>query len=947
MNNQTNNPVAKAVHWILFAGAAAAVAAPSMSFAAEGEEEVERIEVTGSRIKRTDIEGANPVLSISRADIEAAGVTDLGTLLQQVPAAGAAINRTFNNGGDGAIRVDLRNMGTSRTLVLVNGRRWINSGTGADASVDLNTIPLNIVERVEVLKDGASSVYGSDAIAGVVNIITRKDFEGVQISAQTGQYEHGDGESHQIDLLIGSTSEKGNVTFGLNWNEDKPVWAGDRVFSRSSANPAQHSSGTPQGRFFGLGAYGVPGGSQTLIDGRAGTSAADYRRFVSPADRYNFNPDNYILTPSERRGAFASSSYQLSDSIQVFAEASYQNRRSNQTLAPEPLFLGAAFGDATVIHQDNPFNWTDTPFGDDCGPTDPTCVGPDGLANNDPNDPVNDDNFDNLEGIGRRMVESGRRNFGQNIDTYRFATGLNGEFSNGWSWDANYVYGDNRATVTTDGVLNETRLRKALGDPTLCVKADDGCVPLNVFGGQGVDGRGSITREMLDYITFTGHDSGGNTTEELSANLTGDLFDLPAGPLGFAVGVADREEEGFDSPDALIASGQTTGNSRLPTSGGYNVKEVYAEFIVPLLSDLPLVDSLELSVASRYSDYNNFGSTTNSKAGVTWRLNSEFMVRGTWSEGFRAPSISELFGGAGDNFPELSDPCSTTFNPDGVAASCAAAGVPVGFAQPNSQIRTTVGSNPDLGPETSESITAGFVYSPSWYEGSSITVDWYEVELDGVITSLGAQNILNNCYRKTPATDCNLITRSATGFITDLQDTQQNLATREISGVDINLASAKHETAIGSFRFNLDTAYVDYLDDFNPTLVEASNPHGKDPSAGLLFGGGRDNNPRWRANTALNWEYGDWSASWSTQYMHHVRVDKDEASDAGTELSSAFYNDIQMSYHLADLKTRVTLGVDNFLDKDPPFTTSAFANGFDPSYRMPGPFGYVRVTASF
>lgn len=913
MSTHTNNPVANAVRWALLAGSAVAAASPAIAFAADDKsgEDVERIEVTGSRIKRTDIEGANPVLTISRADIENTGLTDMGALLQQVPAAGAAINRTFNNGGDGAVRVDLRNLGTARTLVLVNGRRWVNSGTGADSSVDLNTIPLNVVERVEVLKDGASSIYGSDAIAGVINIITRKDFEGVQINAQTGQYEHGDGESQQIDLTMGATSEKGNVTLGLNWNNDKPVWAGDRVFSKSGGV----SSTTPQGRFTNIDPS-IPFRSTIATPCPTGNcTAANYRAYTG-ADAYNFNPDNYLLTPSERRGMFIMGNYQLTDSVSAYAEANYQNRRSDQTLAAMPVTLGTALGDDTVISATNPYNWTghdlDANYGGDDG-----------------------------WGVQRRFVEGGFRNFAQDIDTFRTAVGLTGDFSNGWSWDANYIYGSNASRQITEGLYNTTKIKRALGDADTCTGFGDGCVPLNVFGGVG-----SITPEMLKYVTFEAHDEGKNEMEELSANLTGDIIDLPAGPLGFALGYAHRTEEGYFKPDALIQTGETTGNAQEATEGHFSVEEAYVEFNVPLVSDVAFADSIELSVATRYSDYDTFGSTTNTKAGITWRINPEFMVRGTWSEGFRAPSIAELFGGQSDNFPQVVDPCDSQragikAGDDHVLASqnasCVADGVPANFTQPNDQFRTTTGSNDKLQPETSESVTAGIVYSPSWYEGSSITVDWYKIDIDNVVTVLGAQYILDQCYTANGSgrSLCDKITRTSTGFIDDLVDTNENGANLHAEGVDFNFTTPSHETAVGSFKFSVEAAYVAENDQTDAAGTVTSN-------AGVLYSGARDNNPRWKANTNLDWNYGDWSANWGTRYIHHVKE-----FESGDTLSSVLYNDIQVSYNLADYKTRLTLGIDNFLDEDPPFTDNAFANRFDPSYSMPGPYGYVRATVSF
>ncbi|MDX1570594.1 MAG: TonB-dependent receptor plug domain-containing protein, partial [Xanthomonadales bacterium] len=528
--------LARAIHYSLLASASAMLGLGATSVLAQDQDEdtaeLDRIEVTGSRIKRADIESASPVFVIQREEIERTGLTSVGDLLQDLPIAGSALNTQFNNGGNGETRLDLRNLGTNRLLVLLNGRRFTSNLTG---QVDLNNFPVAVVKRIEILKDGASSIYGSDAISGVVNIITRDDFEGLQANAYIGQFEsENDGEIQAYDFSVGTTSDRGSVFFSASYVKNEAVFAGDR---RISAEPqfgtgtAFGSSGPPQGRFGAavLGSFALttdpgaqvcsgPNGQQPPCDPSA-FRPGDYS-FGAPGDgddRFNFAPDNYLLTPQTRTNFFTQGTYDVTDDVRMAVEASYNRRESDQLLAPTPLFLGL-FGSnlaANVgVGAQNPFN----PFGVDL------------LASS--------------WLLGRRMIENGPRVFNQDVDSYRFGLGFEGSFElwdRYFDWDMNYVYGEIEREDTNFGLINVARVRDALSND--CVNGTiAGCVPLNVFG--GIPGNpnpdagdpGSMTQAMLDYITFVSKDTFGNELTNYTANLTGELFELPAGPLGFAVG---------------------------------------------------------------------------------------------------------------------------------------------------------------------------------------------------------------------------------------------------------------------------------------------------------------------------------------------------------------------------------------------------------------------------
>lgn len=930
--------------------------AVAMSSAAFGEEgastsnlEIEEVVVTGSRIAHSPTDGPQPLTIVSRQDIDASGLLSVGDLIQRLPMQGSGVNRTYNNGGDGAVRVELRALGAARTLVLVNGKRWVAAGEGANSSIDLNTIPMAAIERIEVLKDGASAVYGSDAIAGVVNIILRENVEGIEFTHQSGDFTaDGGGSETTWSVIGGSETDRARFSIGASLTTIESLSNADR--DETALRPANGgSAGTPQGRF----AYGGVVGSFsnfTVAEGQTGTAPSHFREWTSPEDRFNFNPDNYIQTPNERRNLFLNGSYDLSDTVSFTFDALYQNRLSDQLLAPTPLFWGFSADegiDATNIY--NPFGVTlcalsgTNNLGADCSSlSEPTAVG----------------------WFGRRMVEAGNRNFLQDIETFRAGFGFEGDFRDRWDWEIYYSWAQNKASITTEGLLNMEAIRKALGPASGCT---GDCVPLNIFGGQGSDaeylgdgrwaGSGSITQEMLNYISFTAHDNGGNDMKNLTAQITGELFEMPAGTVGVALGYEMREESGFTSPDALIVTGATSGNASQPTNGEYDVSEFFAEVAIPLVSGAPFAESLDLNLALRHSDYSTFGQTTKGKYNVSWRPHSDVLVRATYSDGFRAPSVPELYFGQSDSFPELQDPCDVSSNNfTGNAATgaqtnaqCISDGVPNGFVQPNSQIRITVGGSPDLQPEESTSVSFGAVYQPQWLEGFQLEIDWFDIEITDTISTIGDQNILEQCYSDQPQY-CEHIDRGAGGFVTDLRDLNINVGELQVAGMDIVVSWEGVESSWGTFDFGWDLTKYDTWESTDALGTVFFDK-------GYVFGSSRENNVDLRSTAFVAWNYGPWSVRWSMQYLTEGKgvantapnVKADGTFDPGDEvrkLDATLYNDIVASYLWERDPYNVTfaLGVDNLFDEDPPFFPESFANDFDPDYRSwSSRFWYARV----
>jgi len=938
----------------------ASIAIPSVSaFAEDTVESVERIAVTGSRIKRVNIEGANPIQVITRQDLVVSGISNMGDMLQEIPSvAGAGTNTAINNGGAGAIRVSLRGLGSERTLVLLNGRRIVASGSGANASVDLSTIPTAIVKRVEVLKDGASAIYGSDAIGGVVNIITRDDFEGFEFNAgyDIGT-EESDGETKNFDVTIGFSGDKGNAVVNAFYVQQGAQWSGDRDWSKfdhgldleTNEKIPGGSSATPWGRFRGFDADvdGCSDFTHGAANGPGQSDPTDVRDATGydcfgGNDLYNFAPANYHLTPSERYGIFASGSYELTDNIRTFTELSFSRRTSDIKLAPLPLAPLAFFGFDAPYSADNYYNQVQGPKN--------------GAGESQ-----------DIADWRRRMVETGGRDTSYRNETVRMMFGLDGEFSNGWGWEVSYVFGSNDSASSAQGGVNFEKVALAVGPSFLDANGNvvcgteanpiEGCTSLNVFGVPGT--ANEVSQEMLDYITFEAHDFGSNEQQIISASVFGDAFELPAGMVGFAAGIEHREEKGSDFPDALIALGITSGSTREATFGGYEVDEAYVEANIPLLSGVAGAELLEIDVALRYSDYDSFGDTTNHKIGVRWVPFDGLMVRGTSSSAFRAPSTLDLFQGNTANSPEVTDKCAV--NP---TATCIADGVPAaGFTPIGDQLSSTRGGNANLLPEEADIFTVGLVYSPEFFEGLSLTVDYWDIEVTDAISTLGEQLILDSCADT--GEHCDKIVRHGAGPLfgnsSDINDRKTNVGGVDSSGVDFNIRYAT-EFDGGNLTFNLDTTHYGTYDitQANGDIVE---------NAGYFKSNSGDGNfPEWKTNFDVRYSVDDWSASWSVRYIGAVdevidslvdeadlgdyyagygrQIDKSGTYNITREIDSQVIHDARFSYFMEHVT--LTVGLDNVFDEEPPYADTGFNDNTDPrTYNTTGRHAYVTVGVSF
>ncbi|MFC3552345.1 TonB-dependent receptor plug domain-containing protein [Lysobacter cavernae] len=877
---------------MLPAGIAIALA-PAFASAQEGGDQaattLDRIEVTGSRIRQVDVETAAPVLLISRQDIENQGFNSVADILQNITAAGSpAISRTspLSSGEEvGGQYIDLRNLGANRTLILVNGKRLGITNGGMQ---DVASIPAAMVERIEVLKDGASTTYGSDAIAGVVNIITRKNFEGAEASAYIGQYDQGDGTRQVYDFLLGFSGDRGSLTAGVEYTKEDPVWARDRWFAidryptgeKTPARPGGLSGTTQYGRFsYDTGNVNADGdpifANRTLNRAVAGLDPRDFANYRNSAgDTSNPAEQSTVYTGIERKSVFLNGHFDITDSVGFDTDVLYTDRESFAQNAGYP-YQSARFG--TPMSADSYFN----------------PVGNQAVANGTMPAGVAPQDIDFV----RRGWEVPRQ-VQNNLTTFRFTGAFSGAFEIGekfWDWDAGYLYNQNKGVQISTGNLNTQAVGLAVGPSFLNADGVVQCgtaanpIQLGVGGGQctpwnplvpaGYGGQNTASDpNVAGFLYLPGQALSETETTNYFANLSGTIATLPAGDLGVAVGVEHRKESGSFSPDGLAQTGISTDLAGGPTAGGYSLDEVYAEFLVPILADVAFAKELSVSLASRYSDYDTFGDTTNSKFGFKWKPFEQLLVRGTWAEGFRAPTVSDLYGGLSQTFDEYTDPCDTSFGNAAGTPRCLQ-DVPVDFRQPNASgtepapgpneatsIAFMSGSNPELTPETSTSKTLGFVWSPSFAEGLNLSLDWYNIKIENTIINDTVGTALADCYVRGIESRCNAtvgtrFTRDpVTGVVTAATRTGVNAGYQEVEGYDFDV-SYSLDTAYGKFGAAWQNSYVTKNELKTDNLAE--NPPSQQNGFGGYF--------RLRSNLNLSWEKGDFGASWGMRYYSGVK----------------------------------------------------------------------------
>lgn len=948
----TNNKLSKAVRYALAFGAASAFASSAFAQQTQVETEesakIERIDVTGSRIRSTDIETAQPVFTMDRVDIANQGFTSVTDLLQNMSTTGAPpISRSAplssgeNAGGNYA---NLRNLGANRTLVLVNGKRL---GINTSGLQDLSAIPMSMVERVDVLKDGASTLYGSDAIAGVINIITRKDFEGLEVSIYSGEYDEGDGAKKNISMVGGFASAKGSITFGAEWRDEKGVWAKDRSFSEV-AYPGRDTNNNytlvgQYGRFQHDGKWWVakrPGDALSFPD--------DFEEQTYTNGSTNTNETMHVLAPLSARAFYLNANYNLSENIRFTSDVGYSERNSTRQIAGYPLQSSSTFGSINgwYLDADSYFN------------------------------PVGEDVRFTRRGWEVPRVSTSDQN------TLRFAAALEGSFDIGerfFDWDVGGVFSQSKTLQTGHGDFHIPNVVAATGPSFLnaqnvvqCGTAANPiplnqCVPWNPLAGYGA---GTVANSLSDpavqrLLFPTTHSRGETTTSMYFANLSGLIATLPAGDLTFAVGAEHRKESGEFVPDALAQSGMSSTLAAGATYGEYDLTEYYAELNVPILSGLPGAQELSLNVATRYSDYSTFGDTTNSKVGLKYKPIDSLMIRATWSEGFRAPTINNLYGGGSESFVTgFIDPCDSVYGNARGSDRCRQ-DVPADYRQLQQGFVPTTGpaaqtpvpfkngSNILLQPETSETKTVGFVYNPEFLPNLNVIVDWWSITIEDTMVTDTANQIVDDCYVGLQESRCAMFSRDPSNFIvTGLTYGLRNAGVTKTDGYDFGV-SYRHETAIGNFGAKWNTTYVNRYDS------KTTN----DPDAIMRPSVGFGSSFKVRSTAGLNWSLGDFSANWNVRYYSSMKetcyfTDRCNMPNFSADWTnntvtpyhkngSTTFHDVQVGYS-APWNAKLSVGVNNVFEKQGPIMFSqpsanySYYGGFDV-----GRFWYFRYEQTF
>jgi iron complex outermembrane receptor protein len=892
---------------------AAAVAATATNAAHAQDQDqsasdIETVVVTGSRIARPDLQSNSPISIVTEEFFQQKGSVNVEEVLNQLPQVVPGLTAQVNNGGDGTATVDLRGLGPTRTLVLINGRRFVPAtNTGR---TDLNAIPANLIERIDVVTGGASAVYGSDALSGVVNFVLKDDYEGAEVGSRFGQSERGDGNTFDVHALLGGNfaEERGNATLAMTYYKRDPVFQDAREHSAidlqgngSATGVAGRLDNSP---FNPYGAFGgAPAGSNYAFNAD-GTP----RRFVNAlpetnggvGDRYNFSPINYLQTPQKRYTLDAFLKYDLAESVQAYAELYYIKNDAEANLAPTPATN-------LVLPVTNPLLTQETL---------------DLLATRD--DPTAPAIF------RRRMVEFGERIADASFDTSQAVLGLNGKFSDSWGWDIFYSYGRTGESINIIGDISETRLNASLAGCPTGAGTVPNCRVVDFFGPN------KITAEDVQFLRIpSAVDTFEFERQNVQGTVNGTLFAMPAGDVGAAFGVEYRKDSSSFIPSESSQRGDLSGfNALSPIAGSFDVKEVYAEFSIPLLADKPGVKSLSIETAGRYSDYSSVGGLSTYKGGLQYKPISSVTLRSTIASASRAPSVFELFQAGDQSFPTVTDPCALldatgaenyegNVVPAAIATVCQLSGLPgdgTYAAQANSQVEASLVGSSSLAEESSDTFTVGLVWTPEFISNFSVTLDYYDISVDGFVARLagGAVAQVENCYLSGVTTaaeyaaneNCVNISRNPSGELLITQPLV-NTGTLTTKGIDVSLQYAFDlPSDLGNMSLRLD---ANMLDEFNLDGEEYSG----------LSSGDFGTLPELRSNLRVVYDRGPFQASLNWQRIGDV--DERPGDGGDTHISAWNYFDLFSRFTIAERYT-LSAGVSNLLDEDPPVILTGFTN---------------------
>lgn len=851
---------------------------------------IEGRRITGSRLRQNYTNGFAPVEILSGSELRLSGAQSLSDLLKFIPViSGNSTSTAVSNGGDGTATVTLRGLPASNTLVLLNGTRIASNGFGGDA-VDINTIPVAAIDRIEILKDGASAIYGSDAIAGVVNIILRKYYDGARLETYYGESSRKDNNTATASLIWGGEGPHSSFMMAANHFSQNGFLSRDRELS---SNADGRRLGGSDKRSTATEAARITLDERTLIlaNGEDGDHPDDFR-IATDEDLFNYLQFTSSLSPSERSSIYFNSLFDLTDHVSATLSANYTQTSTEITFAPTPVFTGFE-AVPLPIAADQSYN----PFGAE------------------------------VVDVRRRMLEIGPRIQENRNRAARISTGLNGNFMD-WEWSLAYNWSRTRAHEYFVGLINALRLQQALGSPRQCT---GGCVAVNLFGPAG-----SLDAEQAAFLR-TGSSSAGDTElRNLTADFSTNLWDLPAGTVGLAFGMEMRHESIDIQPDILTAQGVLLGGANFTSStGSRNIMEGYMEWMMPLLAERPGIKKLDLNIAVRGSHYSDFGNTVNPKMSVRYQPVSQWVLRSTYSEGFRAPSLIELFKGNSQHQATLSDPCSKPENV-GVLPGCVQQSDPL-----RSQYLTLLGGNENLLAETSHNFSLGAVWQPDFIKSLSLSIDYFRIDQNNVIDANAQFFVTSNAEL---GLFSDRVLRDNEGEIVQVISTEANLGDRLISGIDFGASWHYTFDNFGTIATNLSATHLrEYLSQIS-TLSQPQD------LAGTFADAAADGNgtlPEWKIHFSVYWQLAQWETAWS---INHISPLSEIVPDLGKEriISSWTTHDLQMSYLFSQDSARVTLGIDNVLDALPPFAASAFNDNFDSrNYDGTGRFWYAKLAYDF
>jgi outer membrane receptor protein involved in Fe transport len=888
----------------------------------DGADAVEEIVVTGSRLPRRDLTAPSPITTIDRDDILGSGQPTLEGTLNRLPQVQPSFGRASNNPGSGTSNIDLRGIGAGRTLVMLNGRRIAPAGIGS--AVDVNNLPSVLVQRVEVITGGATTVYGSDAIAGVVNFITRDDFEGFGLDASYYATERGDSDILDFNVAWGYNFGTGNVTLFGGYLDREPTFQSQRSFSAQTISDDWFSSTLVQG-----GSTTTPAATLSFprVDFGNGPARAtwdangDPREFIDPDDRYDFAPVNYLQVPLERYSAGVLFNVDVTDTVELYSELMHANNRAARSLAS-----AGTFGAFVEINTDNPIL---TPANQQLLADNGIPLGPNRVG----------------IGLSRRLLELGPRVIEADKDYTRLLAGLRGYIGGSWEYDAwvSYTRGEEKGLQRNDASFS--RLQQGLlVDPVTgnCFDPSNGCAPVNLFG------EGNLSQAGVDFISTAPYLTTIEREQKLvSAFVRGTLFSLPAGDVSTAIGAEWREDSGDLIADEALFSGDTLGYRAFSNVvGKESVSEVYAEALVPLLNDVPLVRYLGLEFGGRLSNYDNAGELETWKLGLDWEPVEGVRFRTMAQRSARAPNLEEAFlvpydeqGSAVSSDPR-EDPCSASADPvgNGFSDVCIAQGIPaselgVFEAAVGAPVIFTFGGNSNLQPEIAETFTAGIVFSR--FDAWTLSVDYFEIEVEDTI---GGSDPLLVCWddANTERKTCDSISRNPFTYDIDaVEATSANLGQLKTTGFDtqLNYTTELPDWLVpGSSSADLDVSVVwTHLTENSVQGDPASTAFecvGRFGFACDFFG--NDNVfPENRARTSAAWVAENWRAGLSWYWIEGTKnsardvapvfgIPVDFVNPAIETIGSKSYIDFDLNYQLTE-NLRLGLTVANLLDEGPAF----------------------------